>query len=64
MNVTDFYQKVHGNEPFLSKDAIIIFAQAFADHKFEEYKEKKTRFNSELWSQNMEQARKNGEKHP
>jgi hypothetical protein len=58
MLASDFYQQVHGsNTPFLSKEAVIAFAEAYAEKKFEEFKNKKEAFNAERWM-NQEMLRK------
>jgi hypothetical protein len=59
MTATQFYQHVHGQvAEHLSKDAIIRLMESFADHKFDEFKKKKTVFNTEQWIANTEEVRK------
>jgi hypothetical protein len=58
MSASEYYLQVHGNNTdFLSKEAIIAFAEAYAEKKFEEFKSRKSTFNTEQWM-NQELLRK------
>lgn len=48
MTAHQFYQKVHGSDTtFLNIDAIEALMEAYADHRFEEYRKVSEKFNTE-----------------
>jgi hypothetical protein len=49
MNAKEFYKHTHGDSPWLSKDAITDMMEAYAEKRYQEYKERKQIFNTEMW---------------
>jgi hypothetical protein len=57
MTASQYFQHLHGDSPFLSKDAIIAFSESYAQHRFDTYRNNKDVFNTEQWL-NQEQLKR------
>jgi hypothetical protein len=57
MTASQYFQHLHGDSPFLSKDAIIAFSESYAQHRFDTYRNNKDVFNTEQWL-NQEQFKR------
>lgn len=64
MTPTSFYESIYGPHCHsLPKTAIVDIMEKFADHKHEEWKLRKNQFNTEQFTNNMEERRnKDGNK--
>jgi hypothetical protein len=59
MTATQYYEYVHGKvAPFLSKEAVVALLESYADHRFEQFKNNKTTFNTEQWVNETEIRKK------